>query len=101
MFIGAESEATSGTQGSSLSMAAASKELRFVPSDPAHLDAMYQAMCQCQLLHPDPEDSVEEEGDDNDENDGFIFSVGENVARGNGGDHEEPMEQEGQFDDAD
>lgn len=89
-----------GGQVSSSSVAA-SNELRFVPADPAHLDAMYQAMCQCQLLHPDPDDSVEEEGDNDDG--GFIFAVGEGVAPGNGGDQEEPMEheEEGQFDDAD
>lgn len=89
------------SSASASSSVAASNELRFVPADPAHLDAMYQAMCQCQLLHPDPDDSVEEEGDNDDG--GFIFAVGEGVAPGNGGDQEEPMEheEEGQFDDAD
>uniref|UniRef100_A0A671UA57 Methylosome subunit pICln n=1 Tax=Sparus aurata TaxID=8175 RepID=A0A671UA57_SPAAU len=31
-------------------------EIRFVPSDKAALDSMFSAMCECQALHPDPED---------------------------------------------
>nr|XP_046918682.1 methylosome subunit pICln-like isoform X2 [Dermatophagoides farinae] len=31
-------------------------ELRFVPGDPSKLDLMYQALSECQLLHPDPDD---------------------------------------------
>ncbi|CAA9998734.1 unnamed protein product [Nesidiocoris tenuis] len=35
-------------------------ELRFVPDDPTALDSMFQAMSECQTLHPDPDDSVSE-----------------------------------------
>ncbi|XP_061916653.1 methylosome subunit pICln [Entelurus aequoreus] len=31
-------------------------EIRFVPGDKAALDSMFAAMCECQALHPDPED---------------------------------------------
>uniref|UniRef100_A0A668RC76 Methylosome subunit pICln n=1 Tax=Oreochromis aureus TaxID=47969 RepID=A0A668RC76_OREAU len=31
-------------------------EIRFVPSDKAALESMFSAMCECQALHPDPED---------------------------------------------
>ncbi|XP_052008408.1 methylosome subunit pICln-like isoform X2 [Xyrauchen texanus] len=37
-------------------------EIRFVPSDKAALEPMFSAMCDCQVLHPDPED--EDSGDD-------------------------------------
>ncbi|XP_064144812.1 methylosome subunit pICln isoform X2 [Loxodonta africana] len=36
-------------------------EFRFVPSDKSALEAMFTAMCECQALHPDPED---EDSDD-------------------------------------
>ncbi|XP_064221395.1 methylosome subunit pICln isoform X1 [Aotus nancymaae] len=39
-------------------------EFRFVPSDKSALEAMFTAMCECQALHPDPED---EDSDDYDE----------------------------------
>ncbi|XP_012691683.1 methylosome subunit pICln [Clupea harengus] len=31
-------------------------EIRFVPSDKSALEPMFSAMCECQALHPDPED---------------------------------------------
>jgi len=31
-------------------------ELRFVPDDKTSLHAMYESLCACQILHPDPED---------------------------------------------
>ncbi|RWS00231.1 methylosome subunit pICln-like protein [Leptotrombidium deliense] len=31
-------------------------EFRFVLSDKSALEAMFTAMCECQALHPDPED---------------------------------------------
>ncbi|KAL6115662.1 clns1a [Pungitius sinensis] len=31
-------------------------EVRFVPSDKVALESMFSAMCECQALHPDPED---------------------------------------------
>jgi len=80
------------------------KEVRFVPGDEQLLENMYKAMCQCQLLHPDPEDSLsdgdleytgEEGGGDADghgnDDDGFD--------EGSNGINFEPME--GQFDNAD
>ncbi|KAM9321601.1 methylosome subunit pICln [Gastrophryne carolinensis] len=36
-------------------------EIRFVPEDKADLAEMFSAMCECQALHPDPED---EDSDD-------------------------------------
>lgn len=65
-------------------------ELRLVPRNVAQIQAMYDALCECQLLHPDPEDSVSEESDQEDQH-------------GCGGDHNgtEDMEvADGQFDDA-
>uniref|UniRef100_A0A2K6PIL5 Methylosome subunit pICln n=1 Tax=Rhinopithecus roxellana TaxID=61622 RepID=A0A2K6PIL5_RHIRO len=38
-------------------------EFRFVPSDKLALEAMFTTMCECQALHPDPED---EDSDDYD-----------------------------------
>lgn len=35
-------------------------EIRFVPSDKAALELMFSAMCECQALHPDPEDDDSE-----------------------------------------
>ncbi|XP_058243795.1 methylosome subunit pICln isoform X2 [Hemibagrus wyckioides] len=32
-------------------------EIRFVPTDKAALESMFSAMCDCQALHPDPEDA--------------------------------------------
>lgn len=32
-------------------------EIRFVPDDKGMLDAMYHALNDCQVLHPDPNDS--------------------------------------------
>ncbi|KAG7484397.1 hypothetical protein MATL_G00048790 [Megalops atlanticus] len=42
-------------------------EIRFVPRDKAALEPMFSAMCDCQALHPDPEDSDSDfEGDEYD-----------------------------------
>ena len=35
-------------------------EVIFIPDDSEMLDTMYQAMCDCQVLHPDPGDSFSE-----------------------------------------
>uniref|UniRef100_A0A8C5AMC4 Methylosome subunit pICln n=1 Tax=Gadus morhua TaxID=8049 RepID=A0A8C5AMC4_GADMO len=35
-------------------------EIRFVPSDKAALEPMFSAMCECQALHPDPDDEDSE-----------------------------------------
>ena len=79
--------------------------MRFVPRDLSNLEVMYRALCECQLLHPDPQDSLseEEEEQNGDDEDGY---------RGDGeGDHDQPNDQnganeeqmevaDGQFDDA-
>ncbi|XP_029424726.1 methylosome subunit pICln [Nannospalax galili] len=44
-------------------------EFRFVPSDKSALEAMFAAMCECQALHPDPED------EDSDDYDGEEYDV--------------------------
>ncbi|KAM4796986.1 methylosome subunit pICln [Rhinophrynus dorsalis] len=43
-------------------------EIRFVPSEKSDLGEMFSAMCECQALHPDPEDedSDDYEGDEYD-----------------------------------
>lgn len=35
-----------------------SSELRFIPQDKSCLNSMYNAMSDCQALHPDPNDSL-------------------------------------------
>ncbi|XP_007529762.1 methylosome subunit pICln isoform X1 [Erinaceus europaeus] len=44
-------------------------EFRFVPGDKSALEAMFTAMCECQALHPDPED------EDSDDYDGEEYDV--------------------------
>ncbi|XP_075402450.1 methylosome subunit pICln isoform X2 [Tenrec ecaudatus] len=44
-------------------------EFRFVPSDKSALETMFAAMCECQALHPDPED------EDSDDYDGEEYDV--------------------------
>ncbi|XP_032976272.1 methylosome subunit pICln isoform X2 [Rhinolophus ferrumequinum] len=44
-------------------------EFRFVPSDKSALEAMFTAMCECQALHPDPDD------EDSDDYDGEEYDV--------------------------
>ncbi|XP_037378926.1 methylosome subunit pICln isoform X2 [Talpa occidentalis] len=44
-------------------------EFRFVPSDKSALEALFTAMCECQALHPDPED------EDSDDYDGEEYDV--------------------------
>jgi len=45
-------------------------EIRFVPDDKAVLDSLFKAMNECAALHPDTDDSEQEEegGDEEDEN---------------------------------
>lgn len=86
-------------------------EVRFVPDAAQHLDSMFKAMNECQLLHPDPSDSVsddEEDGGDEYDVDRAERVLGvdnnRNAAHGNGtshGEEEEEMEVQGQFEDAD
>uniref|UniRef100_A0A8C0L6L9 Methylosome subunit pICln n=1 Tax=Canis lupus dingo TaxID=286419 RepID=A0A8C0L6L9_CANLU len=72
-------------------------EFRFVPSDKSALEAMFTAMCECQALHPDPED------EDSDDYDGEEYDVEAHEQ----GDYEDGMEVDttptvaGQFEDAD
>ncbi|XP_043283451.1 methylosome subunit pICln [Venturia canescens] len=90
-------------------------EFMFTPDDTNSLDAMFQAMNQCQALHPDPQDSfsdAEEDIYEDAEDDDFeYYEVGagdapyiipaEQVASHNGTDVEESMDVEaGQFEDA-
>lgn len=91
-------------------------EMRFAPDNTNNLDAMFQAMNQCQALHPDPNDSFSDAEEDIYEDAAedefeyyevgagdaqYIFSaetVGENH---NGTEPEEAMDVEaGQFEDA-
>uniref|UniRef100_UPI00358F7704 methylosome subunit pICln-like isoform X1 n=1 Tax=Myxine glutinosa TaxID=7769 RepID=UPI00358F7704 len=44
-------------------------ELRFVPPDAAALDGMFAALCECQALHPDPDDASSEDIDSEDDDD--------------------------------
>lgn len=44
-------------------------EIRFIPDDANCLESLYSAMCECQALHPDENDSASED-DDDDEYDG-------------------------------
>lgn len=89
-------------------------EVRFVPDVVVNLDSMFKAMNECQLLHPDPADSVSE-GDDDDDDDNFAGGDADDGpgaeydvefaerTRGLGGSAGggEPMEEvPGQFDDA-
>uniref|UniRef100_A0A8C6DAL8 Methylosome subunit pICln n=1 Tax=Moschus moschiferus TaxID=68415 RepID=A0A8C6DAL8_MOSMO len=62
-------------------------EFRFVPSDKSSLEAMFTAMCECQALHPDPED------EDSDDYDGDEYDVEAHEQE----DYEDGME----FEDAD
>lgn len=56
-------------------------EIRFVPEDKSHLEAMYRAMTECQALHPDPAqpgDSDEDDGcyeDADEEEEGAEYDV--------------------------
>lgn len=40
-------------------------EVRFVPEDATALDLMHQAVCDGNILHPDPDDSLSDEDDAN------------------------------------
>uniref|UniRef100_A0A8C6S4D6 Methylosome subunit pICln n=1 Tax=Neogobius melanostomus TaxID=47308 RepID=A0A8C6S4D6_9GOBI len=44
-------------------------EIRFVPSDKSTLEPMFSAMCDCQALHPDPEDQDSDSDFEGDEYD--------------------------------
>lgn len=57
-------------------------EIRFVPDDKAVLDSLFQAMNECAALHPDTDDSEQEE-------------------EGGEGDEEENEDESGMYEDAD
>lgn len=72
-------------------------ELRFVPQNLTKLDDMYRSLCECQLLHPDPQDSVSDEADNYQNFDDQPFDGGDY----NGETMDTEMDTiEGQFDDA-
>ncbi|XP_066477719.1 methylosome subunit pICln [Tiliqua scincoides] len=52
-------------------------EFRFVPSDKSALEAMFSAMCECQALHPDPEDEDSDNNYNGDEYDVEDHEVGQ------------------------
>jgi len=53
---------------------ATASELRFVPKDPAAVDALYKVFCHCAMLNPD-------QGDDDDEDQGDFFFNEDEVAQ--------------------
>lgn len=78
-------------------------EVRLVPDATDHLESMFKAMNECQLLHPDPCDSISEDefgssasGDDDEDEDDD-----ESRRNGNSRDLQEMDIVPGQFDDAD
>ncbi|KAI1288449.1 Nuclear receptor subfamily 2 group C member 2 [Halotydeus destructor] len=78
-------------------------EVRFVPKDSAHLELMYKAMSDCQLLHPDPVDEVSEE-ENADDDDDYAGGDYHDYHEENEANNDDPMDvagQAGQFDDAD
>lgn len=62
-------------------------EIWFIPNDANCVEDIFNAMKACQVLHPDPNDSFSDDGDDND----FIMAQDEEHDDGNHGDHEENM----------
>ncbi|XP_059468605.1 methylosome subunit pICln [Neocloeon triangulifer] len=81
-------------------------EVRFVPADKGVLQQLFEALKECQTLHPDPNDSFSE--DEEFEGDGDRgLEIINNLANqmnsmNNGNNHGDEMDTEpGQFDDAD
>ena len=68
-------------------------EIRFVPDDKNKLDTMFNAMSDCQALHPDQDDSDEgiDEDDDGGAEDGMYDDAEEEAGDGDG-DHQEQMD---------
>ncbi|XP_062910703.1 methylosome subunit pICln isoform X2 [Mobula hypostoma] len=50
-------------------------EVRFVPVDKTALDQMFTAMCDCQALHPDPDDTDSENDFEEDDEEGEEYDV--------------------------
>ncbi|XP_044590280.1 methylosome subunit pICln isoform X1 [Cotesia glomerata] len=61
--------------------------MRFAPDNTQSLDAMYQAMSQCQILHPDPNDSHSD--DEEDDEDKFEDAEPHHGAKEDDGEEEE------------
>jgi len=77
-------------------------EVRFIPEDRGLLDAMFHAMSVCQTLHPDPNDSVSDDGDFEDTEEGeYCLETAEAGEHENGGNEENEQMEIGQFEDAD
>ncbi|CAB3368195.1 Hypothetical predicted protein [Cloeon dipterum] len=80
--------------------------VRFVPADKGILQQLFEALKDCQLLHPDPNDSISEEdefdGDDGADAISDITIQMNSINNGNGNGHsDDAMDAEpGQFDDA-
>uniref|UniRef100_A0A673SLN8 Methylosome subunit pICln n=1 Tax=Suricata suricatta TaxID=37032 RepID=A0A673SLN8_SURSU len=62
-------EEEEGEEGNSNDDVEPIAEFRFVPSDKSALEAMFPAMCECQVLHPDPDN------EDSDDYDGGEYDV--------------------------
>jgi len=60
-------------------------EIRFVPDDKNSLEMLFKAMSECQLLHPDPNDSISEEEDDDDDEHDDIYEDAEEIGSGESG----------------
>jgi len=77
-------------------------EVRFIPEDRGLLDAMFHAMSVCQTLHPDPNDSVSDDGDFEDTEEGeYCLEAAEAGEHENGDNEEDEQMEVGQFEDAD
>lgn len=64
-------------------------EIRFVPDDASALDSMFTAMSECQQLHPDTDDSVVSEGE---EEEGMYDDAEEDAGANGDGGGEESMD---------
>ena len=63
VFPRAAADGSGGSSDEDAASGSSVTEVRFVPGDGGALDAMFQAMSECQSLHPDPEDSVSADGE--------------------------------------
>ena len=65
-------------------------EIRFAPEDKTKLQEMFNAMSQCQKLHPDPEaaedaeDEEDEEGDEDNADNEDMYEDADEAGDGNG-----------------
>ena len=70
-------------------------EIRFVPDDRNLLDSMFTSMSECQALHPDTDDSLDEDGEEDDEaeEEAGMYDDAEEDVNG-GGNGQEQMDAE-------